>query len=109
MFMIMLHGTRPFALYQRNTITSTEWTKVDQFDASSSSDYSKGWRYKKDTTQVLDYYRGQDWTDCPTCLGSSATNAIAGNATIVIDGDTIPKSFPIGTYGEPVIVSGSKY
>ena len=24
----------------------------------------------------------------------------------VIDGDTIPKSFPIGTYGEPVIVLG---
>ena len=101
------NGQQPVSLYQRDSISSTSWNKVDQFGlVSPKPNYDKGWMYRKDTTQVLTYYNATDWTDCQGCLGNKNTNAIAGNDSITVDGIKISKRFPIGTYGKPVIISG---
>ena len=68
-------------------------------------------KYKKDTTQVSTYYKTQDWTTCKTCLDNENTNNDAGsgpNDYTLEDGDTIFHSFPLGTYGTPVLISGVK-
>ena len=91
-------GTYPIGLQRKDTVTD-EWILVDYFGASSDNvssvedNYNKGWKYRKDTTQISpNYYRYQDWTICSNC--SSTTNRLMDNA------------FPIGSYGEPVVISG---
>ena len=73
---------------------------VDYFGASgdgtssAEDNYNKGWKYRKDTTQISPvYYREQDWTKCPDCTNYSRNNLA-------------PKQFPVGSYNEPVIISG---
>ena len=83
---------------------------MDNVVGSSTDSYNTGWKYKKDTTQVSTYFRSQDWTNCSECLISEFTNINAGNGPddyrLETNGDTTFYSFPIASYGSPVVISG---
>jgi len=87
-----------------------DFVEVDRVEADDSDNYNKGWRYKKDTTQVSTNYRSQDWTSCSECLNNEYTNLTAGSGpddyTVLDDGDTLFYSFPVASYGTPIIISG---
>ena len=92
----------------RDSITTNTWKPVDFVEGSSSDSYNKGWKYKLDTTQVsATYYRDQDWNTCKDCLSGKNTNNLAStNYTLLSNGDTLFHDFPIGSYNDPVIISG---
>ena len=90
---------------------STTYSEVDRAEGTESSDtYNRGWKYKKDTTQVATYFRSQDWTNCSECLISEYTNISAGSGNddfrLESNGDTTFYSFPVASYGSPVVISG---
>ena len=101
-------GERPIGLSMRDSITTNTWKPVDFVEGSSSDSYNKGWKYKLDTTQVsATYYRDQDWNTCKDCLSGKNTNNLAStNYTLLSNGDTLFHDFPIGSYNDPVIISG---
>ncbi len=93
-------GKYPLGLVMKDPEGSQELKLVDYFGASedgtSSADdnYNRGWKYRKDTTQVSPvYYREQDWEKCPECTNYKRNNLA-------------PNEFPVGSYNEPVIISG---
>ena len=52
-------------------------------------------------------YNSGDWTTCKSCLDNRNTNNIAGSFYEVdTDGDTLFYNFPIGTFKNPVLISG---
>ena len=104
-----LNGRKDLYLEKRTSTNTSDWLEIDRIEASDEDSYHKGWRYKKDTTQVSTYYRAQDWITCLSCLDNEITNITAGNDDddyTLVDGDTIFHNFPLGTYGNPVIISG---
>ena len=89
---------------------NTIYKEIDKVLGSSTDSYNRGWKYKKDTTQVSTYFRSQDWVNCSECVISEYTNLAAGSGAddyrIESNGDTTFYSFPIASYGTPVVISG---
>ena len=101
-------GDRPIGLSMRDSLTASVWKPVDFVGGSTSDNYNKGWKYRVDTTQVsATYYREQDWNTCKNCLsGKNLNNLASVNYTLLSNGDTLFHDFPIGSYNDPVIISG---
>ena len=96
--------------YAPEGYASSKWVEVDKVEGSETDGYNKGWRYKKDTTQVSNNFRAQDWTTCDECLNNEYTNLSAGSGPddykVLDNGDTLFYSFPVASFGTSVVMSG---
>ena len=96
--------------YAPEGYASSKWVEVDKVEGSETDGYNKGWRYKKDTTQVSNNFRAQDWTTCDECLNNEFTNLSAGSGPddykVLDNGDTLFYSFPVASFGTSVVMSG---
>ena len=102
-----IDGKKEITLWKRSTVSGSDWVAIDKVKGQGDEDYSYGWKYKNDTTQIGVEYNSGDWTTCKSCLDNRNTNNIAGSFYEVdTDGDTLFYNFPIGTFKNPVLISG---
>ena len=66
-------------LWKRSTVSGSDWVAIDKVKGQGDEDYSYGWKYKNDTTQIGVEYNSGDWTTCKSCLDNRNTNNIAGS------------------------------
>ena len=100
-------------LYERPDVNvNSGWMKIDVVgelgvDGTGKPwEYTDGWLYRNDTTQASTTFNMSDWIACKDCSKSKATNAIANQDSITVNGEKIAKGFPIKSFREHTFISG---